>query len=222
MNLGTPSATKVLGALGLLVLAAAGWFFVLGPTMATLADVREQTEASRSQNDLLTVQLLQLKKQAADLDATRATAEALAAKFPPTADQPGLFQQVTDAATGAGIGPKEVTALTPTPPVIGGVDAAAGVQPGAATGGLAVQTLTVSVEGDYAETQRLLENLEELARAYLISSVTLGGGTETGRYTTTITGDMFVMPPAPDPDLSAEPATGAADPADPTAAAETP
>ena len=206
MNLGTPMATKVLGALALLVIAGAGWMLVLGPASAKLADVEEQTVSSRDQNDLLTLQLLQLKKQAAGLDETRATARALAAKFPPTADQPGLFEQVTDAATGAGIGPKQVTALTPTPPTVGGVDAAAGVQPAAGGGGtLATQTVTVSVEGSYVETQQLLENLEELPRAFLLSTVTLGGGAESGLYTTTITGSMFVMPPAPDPADAPEP-----------------
>lgn len=203
MSLRTPGATKLLGALALVVIAGAGWLLVLGPTTATLADVHEQTDAARAQNQLLAAQLLTLQDQAAHLDDTRETARALSTKFPPTADQPGLFEQVTDAATGAGIGPKDVTALTPTPPTVGGVDPAAGVQPTAPTGNLARQTVTVSVEGDFAATQELLENLEELPRAYLITSVTLGGGAVGGQYTTTITGDMFVMPPAPDPDVPA-------------------
>lgn len=201
MNLQTPAATKVLGALGLVLIVAAGWLLVVGPTTAALADVREQIEASRAQNQVLEAQLLTLQDQAANLDVTRETAAVLATMFPPTADQPGLFKQVTDAAADAGIGPKDVTALTPTPPAVGGVDPASGVQPTAPTDNLARQTVTVTVEGDYAATQELLENLEEIPRAYLITSVTLGGGSVAGRYTTTITGDMFVMPPAPEPDL---------------------
>ena len=199
MNLRTPMATKVLGALALLVIAGAGWMFVVGPATSQLADVREQTQAARDQNDLLTLQLLKLKQQAAALDETRADAKALAAKFPPTADQPGLFEQVNDAATGAGIGQKNVTALTPTPPVVGGADAAGAVQATPQAGGLAQQTLTVSVEGDFAATQHLLRNLEELPRAYLVSAVTMSGGADTGAFTTSVTGTMFVMPPAPDP-----------------------
>jgi hypothetical protein len=202
MNLRTPMATKVLGALALLVIAGAGWMFVVGPATSQLSDVREQTQAARDQNDLLTLQLLKLEQQAAALDETRAEAEALAEKFPPTADQPGLFEQVNDAATSAGIGPKQVTALTPTPPVVGGADAAGAVQATPQTGGgLAAQTVTVSLEGDFTATQRLLENLEELPRAYLVSSVTMSGGADNGGFTTTVTGTMFVMPPAPDPDV---------------------
>lgn len=199
MNLGTPAATKVVGALALLLIAAAGWMFVIGPQNDALAEVREQTQTARDQNDLLTLQLATLRKQAGQLDTTRDTARALARKFPPTADQPGLFQQVTGAATAAGIRPRDVTALTPTPPTVGSADPAAGVQPESGPAQLARQTVTVSVTGGYTETQDLLENLEEMPRAYLVSAVTLSGDAEGGGFTTTITGDMFVMPPAEDP-----------------------
>lgn len=219
MNLATPAATKVVGALALLLIAAAGWMLVIGPQNDALAEVREQTQTARDQNDLLTLQLATLRKQAAELDATRETAAALARKFPPTADQPGLFRQVTGAATAAGIPARDVTALTPTPPTVGGVDPAAGVQPESGPAQLARQTVTVSVTGGYTETQDLLENLEEMPRAYLVSSVTLSsaseggsaeaGGPGAGAFTTTITGDMFVMPPAVDPgpqlDLTSSP-----------------
>lgn len=198
MNLATPSATKAVGAIALLLIAAAGWMLVIGPTNDALADVREQTQTARDQNDLLTLQLATLRKQAAELDRTRETAVALARKFPPTADQPGLFRQVTGSATAAGIPARDVTALTPTPPTVGAPDAGTGVQPQSGPADLARQTVTVSVTGGYAQTQDLLENLEEMPRAYLVSSVTLSSS-EGGGFTTTVTGDMFVMPPAEDP-----------------------
>ena len=215
MNLKTPGATKILGALALLLIVGAGWSFVVGPKTSELADVQEQTQAARDQNDLLALQLVRLQQQAAALDETREVADALADKFPPTADQPGMFAQVTSAAADAGIGPKDVTALTPTPPTVGGVDPATGAQPeGAAPGNLARQTVTVSIAGSYAETQELLENLESLPRAYLVGSVQVGGGSDPGLFTTTITGEMFVMPPAPDPDdAPPAPVPAAEDPA---------
>lgn len=209
MNLATPAATKAVGSLSLMLIAAAGWMLAIGPQNDALAEVREQTQTARDQNGLLTLQLATLRKQAAELDATRDTARALARKFPPTADQPGLFQQVTGAATAAGIPPRDVTALTPTPPTVGAADPATGVQPGSGPAQLARQTVTVSVTGGYDETQELLENLEEMPRAYLVSAVTLSGGVESDGFTTTITGDMFVMPPAEDPgpqrDLTSSP-----------------
>jgi Tfp pilus assembly protein PilO len=201
MNLRTPGATKVVGGLSLLLIAALGWMFVLGPETARLSEVRTEIQSTRDQNDTLRLQLVALHKQQEQLGETRATARALAEKFPPTADQPGLFEAVTAAAVDAGIGAKGVTTLAPTPPVIGGADPATGVQLEEPAGGapLARQSVSVSVEGSYDETRRLLENLEQMRRSYLISSVTLAGGGTAGSYTTTVVGDMFVMPPVEDP-----------------------
>lgn len=200
MNLNTPAATKVVGGLSLLLATAMGWMFVVGPETAKLSEVRLEIDNTRDQNDVLRLQLVALERQRQQLGRTRQTARALAAKFPPTADQPGLFEAVTAAAVEAGIGAKGVTTLAPTPPVIGGADPTTGIQLEQPAGGaqLARQTVSVSVQGTYDQTQRLLENLEQMPRAYLIKSVTLGGGTTDG-YTTTISGDMFVMPPVEDP-----------------------
>ena len=210
MKLNTPTGTKVAGGLVLLLLAGLGWMFVVGPETDKLAAARQAITDARDQNDVLRLQLVTLKKQAEQLDATRETAQALASKFPPTADQPGLFKAVTAAAVDAGIGAQGVTTLAPTPPTIGGVDPTTGVQLATPTGAqLARQTVSVSVEGTYDQTQRLLQNLEQIPRAYLVSSVTLGGGASEGAYTTTIVGDMFVMPPVADPgDVAVEDAAG--------------
>lgn len=210
MNLHTPMATKVVGGLALALVAALGWLLALGPQTSALAEVRAQVQDTRDQNLLLSQQLRSLQQQAEHLDDTRAEAGALAAMFPPTADQPGLFQAVTKAAADAGIGAKHVTALTPTAPSIGGADATGAVQLATPTSGLARQTVTISVQGSYAQTQLLMENLEAMKRAYLVSAVTVGGGAQTGAYVTTITGDMFVMAPATDPgDVLADPAAAA-------------
>jgi Tfp pilus assembly protein PilO len=212
MNLATPGATKVVGALSLLVVAALGWTFVVGPETTALSDVRTEIESTRDQNDVLALQLVTLEKQAEQLGETRRTARALAAKFPPTADQPGLFEDVTAAAVDAGIGAKGLTTLAPTPPVIGGADPATGVQLEGTDGGqLARQTVSVSVQGSYGQTQQLLENLEQMSRAYLVTSVTLGGGGESNGYTTTVTGDMFVMAPVPEPGETTDTASATED-----------
>lgn len=195
MNLNSPRVTLVGGALLLTLLVAAGWFLAVGPRTAALAEVRTSIEETRAQNQLLEQQLVTLREQADSLEGTEAVAVALARVFPGTADQPGLFEMVTDAAGAAGIGPRDVTALSPTPPTIGGLDPAAGASPVPATGAeLASQTVTLSVEGSYAETTELLANLERMPRAYLVTSVSLGAGSGPDSYLTTVTGDMFVAP----------------------------
>ena len=200
MDLNTPNASKVVGGLSLLAIAGLSWVLVLGPETSTLADTRLQVESAREQNQVLAQQLSSLEAQREKLGEMRHTARKLAKKFPPTADQPGLFREVTDAAVDAGIGPNGVTTLAPTAPVIGGADGAVTADPPAAgSGQLASQTVSVSITGTYEQTRQLLENLEHMPRAYLITSVTLGGGGDTDSYTTTIAGEMFVMPPIEDP-----------------------
>lgn len=199
MNLKTPGATKIVGALALVIIAAGGWFLLIGPETSKLSEAELAVTTAQDSNALLTTQLATLKKQQQQLGKTRAEAAKLAVTFPPTADQPGLFEQVTGAASAAGYGPKDVTTLTPTPPSVGTTDPASGVAPVPATGGdvLARQTVSLTAEGSFEETRQLLENLEAMPRAYLITSLTLGVGTEAGSFTTTVTGDMFVMAPVP-------------------------
>jgi len=202
MDLNSPSASKVVGSLCLVAVAALGWTFVVGPETSTVSETHAQVDAARAQNATLVQELSELKGQQTQLRKTRAVAVELASKFPPTADQPGLFEQVTAAAVAAGIGPDGVTTLAPTPPTIG--SATGGVsadQPAVGTGTLATQTVTVSVTGSYDQTERLLENLEHMPRAYLITSVALSGSGEDteSTFTTTIAGSMFVMPPVAEP-----------------------
>jgi hypothetical protein len=204
MDLGTPGATKLVGAISLAVVAALGWTLVVGPETGALSDARSEVTTTRDQNVLLAAQLTQLERQRQDLGATRRTASRLAGLFPPTADQPGLFEQVTAAAVDAGIGPEGVTTLTPTPPTVGDgsaapADATDPATDPAAGDRLARQSVTVSVSGTFDETQRLQENLEHMSRAFLITAVSLAGDAESGAYTTTVSGEMFVMPPVEDP-----------------------
>ena len=198
MNLRTPGATKIVGALVLLVVAALSWLLVVGPETSSLAEARAQIQSTRDQNQVLATQLHALEAQRKQLGPTRKVARAMARKFPPTADQPGMFEEVTAAAVDAGIGADGVTTLAPSAPQVGGTDPATGVGATPATGGtLASQLVTVSITGGYDQTVELLQNLERMPRAYLIDGVTIAGG-DSG-YTTSITGQMFVMPPVTDP-----------------------
>lgn len=209
MNLQSLGAAKVLGTASLLVIAGAGWSLVLGPVTSNLSDVRDETRSAAASNLVLEEQFFKLKDQAGQLDRTRRTARALAIKFPPTADQPGLFGQVTAAARAAGIRPADVTALTPTPPTFGTDPAGGGVVTNPNDRFLARQTVTVSVDGSYAATSRLLGNLEELPRAFAVNAVAVAVGATPRTYTATITGTMFVMPPAVEPKPATEQAAEA-------------
>ena len=200
MNLESTAATKLVGGASLLLVSAVGWLGLLGPSTSTLADMQEQTASASAQNQVLQSQLLLLQEQAVRLAATRRTAGALSARFPPTADQPGLFTAVSTAASDAGILPRNVKAVTPSPPTVAstGTSGDGEEAPNGGSDGLARQTLTVTVEATYDATRELLARLEQMPRAFLVASVAVAAGTSPTTYSSTVTGDMFVMPPTGD------------------------
>src|SRR3546814_18250864 len=63
---------------------------------------------------------LALQKQQRELPSTREADQELEELFPRTADQPGLFEQVGQAAVRADIPPSKVTTLAPTAPTLQG------------------------------------------------------------------------------------------------------
>lgn len=201
MKLTSPGATKLLGSIALVLLAGLGWLLLLSPQTSALAEARAEVATTKSQNDALRHLLVVLQGQQRHLSDTRVTATALAAKFPPTADQPELFRSVTAAAATAGIPAARITTLTPTAPLLlsGGPGGGAQLPGKATTAGVAAQSVSMTIEGSYQQMLQLIANLERMPRAYLITSLTLSAGTTPGTFSTAITGEMFVMPPAKDP-----------------------
>jgi hypothetical protein len=117
----------------------------------------------------------------------------------------GLFEAVSQAVADAGIPAENLTALTPDS--AGRRHGGRGGRRRAADrgrpGNLATQTVTVSVESTYEEARQLLANLEAMPRAYLVTSLTVTEGERVGQFSTTVIGNMFVMPLAAVPDVVA-------------------
>lgn len=206
----TTKSTSLVGTLGLGLAAAAAWLVVLSPQTSALGEAEERVTAANDRNDALSLQIATLRAQEANLDELRGQTAALTTKFPASADQPGLFQQIGRAAQDAGIATDKVTVLTSSAPVL--PDPAAGTaaggtaatsQEGAAAAQpaptVASQSVSVTVEASRAQVQALLASLEQMPRAYLMTSLSLGVGSQPGAVTATISGEMFVMPAAPDP-----------------------
>ena len=181
MNLRSATATRLLGSLGLVLLLLAGWLLLLGPVTGQIGESREAVTSAQERNITLSRQLSTLREQAADLSDTRAVAQELDRLFPATADQPGLFAAVVGAARGAGYGPDDITTLSPSAPVpvLDGLPvdptAVTEQQVDPATADLAVQVVTLSVEGTFDEARRLLRAIERLDRAFLVRTVSVTG-----------------------------------------------
>ena len=211
----SPATTVLVGSLVLLLVGAAGWMLLLGPLTSRVAEQREAAVTAADRTFVLTTQLAKLRAKAEDLTATVAAEEQLRALFPPTADQPGFFEQVGEVAREAGYAPSEITTLSPTAPQLAvppapapapvdpaaeASDAAAETAPAPPPADHAAQTVSLSLTGSYDEARRLLAGLESLDRAFLLRSISVAGEAGSSTLTVTLSGSTFVAPPLVAPD----------------------
>ena len=209
MNLRSASATALIGSLVLLLTAALGWVLLLGPTLARVGEQREAAEAAADRSALLALQLGRLQAKAEDLGDTERAERRLAELFPPTADQPGFFEQIGEIAREAGYAPGDITTLSPSapaplaapapPPAPTDDGSGTGAAPAGVPSDLAVQTVAMTLEGGYDEARRMLRGLERLDRAFLVRSVALSASGDSSSLTMSISGATYLPPPVPAP-----------------------
>jgi Tfp pilus assembly protein PilO len=190
------------------LLLIASWMLLISPLLSETSDVKDSVSAAQDRNQVMATQVAAIKAQQRNLSSYQAVADQLETLFPPTADQPGFFAAVTQAAAGAGIPADKVTTLSPSAPQLLDptgqpipADAAAG-DDAATTADVAQQTVSVTAEGTYGQIQHLLANLEEMERAFEVTSLDVTGATSTegstagpGTLTVSITGSTYVASP---------------------------
>lgn len=175
---------------GVLAVLAAGWFLLVSPKRSEAADVRAQVTAQQATNHGLDAQLAVLKAQAKALPAQQAQLAAVAAKIPDNPALPSLVRSLSKAAADAGV---ELFSLQPTTPLAEKGSAAAAppvastpVAPGAAPaapastvsiGQLQSMTLSLNVVGGYFQVESFLDKLENLTRAFKVTTLALSPGT---------------------------------------------
>lgn len=219
MNLQSVPVTRLIGVASLVVVLLAGWFLLIGPTVGRVGEVDQRMTDAEDRNFTMSTQLTQLRAQAEDLPRTRAEADRLAEVFPPTADQPGFFAQVSEAAADAGIGPDDITDVSLGTPIVPNPEGEEAPPPGtnpadslpatpADPTEIALQLVTVTASGDYRDLTAMLDNLESMRRTLYVTGVELTEGTGTEEAGTasamslTVTGVTFVAELLEAPDVN--------------------
>jgi hypothetical protein len=216
----------VFGSLGLVLLVALTWVLVLSSRMAVAGDLNLQRESLEQSNVSTAQRIAELEQKKEGIGATKAEAEVLTNRFPATAAQSELFALVRQAADAAGLKEGSVTDLSAGVPVLGGSmdgsvtladpaaaagDPAAASDPAAETvpagapvttpappvSQLGTMSLDMTVTANPTQITAFLEALENMDRAYLVTSVTLGGDSE--KSSASITGNMYLLPSLVDP-----------------------
>lgn len=221
------------GSVGLVLMLALSWLLVLAPRLGQPAEIQTQIESVESQTARLNAEVARLQAFQADLPAHIAQFTELRENFPTTAEIPATLDQIRTAAIKAGV---TVDALeTGVPTILAveggsaapsgeeaattqgtaatgttGAEAGTGVPSAASSGQLGSMPVSVTVRGSYSEAIAFLRQVEDLPRAWLITTVTTQAG-EGSELTLTLSGDMYVVD-----------TTGVEVPASPQAAATQP
>ena len=236
-----------------LLLVVASYFLLIGPKRAEAADLDLQTESTLSSNAALEVRVAELKAQFAELPDREAELAAVRRALPQDAAIPTLVRDLDALAAAAAVTLMSITpgvgtvvvdptavVAAPAAPAEGAAPAdgaaAAPTDPAAAAAVPAGDVLlsvptSLVVVGGFAEAEAFLEKLQtELARAFLVSGLTVTAETtpaaatggkpavDVGDVTMTITGSVFVLR-SPDATTAVDPGTatapGAATPGEP-------
>jgi Tfp pilus assembly protein PilO len=110
----SPKTIAVGGAAGLVAIAAASWFLVLGPQRAEADQIRADTDAIQASTELLEQQIADLEEIRDSLPERLAELEQLTEGFPRKAEIPAVLDQLRTTAEDAAVA---VQALTAEPPV---------------------------------------------------------------------------------------------------------
>ena len=176
-----------LGALVIVVIAAAGWQFLLAPRLDEATTINAEAEQVETATLSTMAKYTDLRRKADELPAAAQETKALFASMPREADLPQFLKQITKAAEESGIPPQDITTLStslPTP-----IDS--GEDPAVRLGTI---SLSITVKGSLVEFRRFLDALVDLDRSILVTStnVTISADDPQGS-TMAIQGTMFVM-----------------------------
>lgn len=195
MNLNRVRLTRLISAVLLVALTAIAWLFVLQPRQGVLAQADADLLAARDQQAALVSRSAQLRQLLAQAPDIAASAQALFEAVPQTAELPALLEQITTAATDAGIAAEDISVINTSIPVpIADADPAAAQaaeELGVSLGSIAVD---VSVTGSADELLAFQGNLENLERALVIESVSMSASQDqTQAQTMSIAGRLFIL-----------------------------
>lgn len=108
-----------------LVMLAASWFLAISPKLTAAADVRAQAEQVRGQNELLELQLVQLKADFEKLDEYKAELATVQGQIPPQEELAEYLRQLDTIAQAHGVTLTSITPSLPEAVVLAGATAPA-------------------------------------------------------------------------------------------------
>lgn len=198
----TDTRKWTLGAVLVAVLIlVAGWFLLISPQRAEVADLQAQTDSQENANSALDTELAVLKEQNKDLPKKQAELAALQTKIPQAPELPTYIREMQEVGRQSGVA---FTSLTPTTPVA--VGSVAGAEGSLLPESLAALNVDMVVTGSYFEITKFMNDLETASRYTLVSGYAIteegasddvaSGGSPV--LTATVNARIYLVPSTPE------------------------
>ncbi|MGH8880359.1 MAG: type 4a pilus biogenesis protein PilO [Stackebrandtia sp.] len=214
---------SLLAAVVVIAILAAGWFLAVAPKRADAQAVRGKVTKQEVANQQLQQQIQALKAQALDLPKQRARIAAIRKQVPDNPALPRLIRDLSGSASKAGLSLDSLAPATPVAvvaPTVGGSAPAPAASPAAsapakgttpATSPAAPESalyyvpVTLTASGEFAEVEQFVNKIEGLKRAFLVTGLQIGAGSEESAadganpgLEMTLTGRIYLSPPVKD------------------------
>jgi type IV pilus assembly protein PilO len=185
--MGTRHADRLWAAGGVIsaaALLAIAWFFLISPQNGEASSLRDRTDAASLRLPSLQKRLTELRKQNGDLKTYEAQLERDRKALPTESDLATFLSDLQAAGDSVGVS-------------VGGVSVGAPTQVTAAGARLSALPVTLSADGDTADVNRFLDQLQQVQpRAVLITSASVSANPQRpGASTVNLSLQVFVAPP---------------------------
>ncbi|HEX5017957.1 MAG TPA: type 4a pilus biogenesis protein PilO [Actinomycetes bacterium] len=179
-----------------MLLLAGGWFLLISPQRAEVADLKAQTDAQLATNAADRTELEVLKQQNKELPEKQAELAQLRTKIPQSADLPMYIRELQDLSRRAGVA---LTTMVPSTPITLGTTP--GTEGPLTPDALAALNVDVTVAGRFEGIQKFVNDLENADRYTLLSGVTIadeedqpGETGSNGQLTATFNARVYLVP----------------------------
>jgi Tfp pilus assembly protein PilO len=156
----------LLTALLCLAVLAAGFLLLVKPQHSKASSIKTETAGVQSQVEQLEAKLALLTQEKKDITGEQAKLAQYVRQLPPDPEEPTLLRKVQEAATKAEV---DLQTLNPSAPT------AYSPNGGAAVAGLEVIPVSMTISGDYFQTEEFLDALEGLQRSMLVDTFAISG-----------------------------------------------
>ncbi len=174
-------AVLALGIVVLILVALAGWQFIVSPQLNQGSVVSSNIDQLNAQTSLTHAKIQQECRKLNDIQSVLVQARNNQAKFPPTADVTQLFTQIRTAANVAGIPTQNISQVQAPAPVIGDVQS------------VAEMAVSITVTSRPNQVANFLAALEAMPRSFLVQNLAVTAGATPGTVAVTINGNAFII-----------------------------